>query len=187
MGLAAVVALAVLQGPERPAGRPEPRGTVQHFTYTEAPRPVPDTPFLDTAGRALDLSAFEGRVVLLNFWATWCAPCIREMPTLDRLQAALGGPAFTVLVVSEDRGGAKVAVPFLDKLGIERLSTHLDRKGELARAFGLLGLPTTILIDRAGREIGRLQGPAEWDAPEAGELIRHFMAAGEHEIIKTKD
>ncbi len=176
VGLAAVVAYAVLQGPERQAGRLEPRGAVQHFTYTEPPRPVPDTRFLDAAGQALDLSAFRGRVLLLNFWATWCAPCIREMPALDRLQAALDGPDFTVVLVSMDREGAKVAVPFLDKLGIRHLGTHLDPKGGLARAFGIIGLPTSILIDRAGREVGRIEGSAEWDAAEAHALIRHAVA-----------
>lgn len=177
IGLAAVVAGAAAVGFGIADERPQPRGAVQHFTYSEASPPVPEMPFVDAAGGAHSLSEFRGRAVLLNFWATWCAPCVREMPALDRLQAALGGAEFTVLVVSIDRGGAKVAVPFLERLGVTRLVTHLDPKSELARAFGIAGLPTTILIDRAGREVGRVQGAAEWDAPEARDLIRHFMTA----------
>ncbi len=176
-GLAAVIALAAAVGFGLADVRPEPRGAIQHFSYTVPSRPVPPTPFVDAAGAAVSLSDFRGSVVLLNFWATWCAPCVREMPALDRLQAALGGEAFTVLVVSIDRGGAKVAAPFLKRLGVTRLRTHLDPKSKLARAFAIAGLPTSILIDGAGREVGRVQGPAEWDAPEARELIRHFMPA----------
>ena len=176
-GLAAAIALAATVGFGLADERPEPRGAVQHFTYTEPSRPVPQTPFVDEAGAAVSLSDFRGGTVLLNFWATWCAPCLREMPALDRLQAALGGARFTVLLVSIDRGGAKVAAPFLKRLGVTRLRTHLDPKRKLERAFATFGLPTSILIDAAGREVGRVQGAAEWDAPEARELIRHFMAA----------
>ena len=176
-GLAAAIALAATLGFGSADERPEPRGAVQHFTYTEPSRPVPEVAFVDQAGAAVSLSDFRGGVVLVNFWATWCAPCIREMPALDRLQAALGGARFTVLLVSIDRGGAKVAAAFLKRLGVTRLRTHLDPKRKLARAFAIVGLPTSILIDGAGREVGRIQGAAEWDAPEARELIRHFMAA----------
>ncbi len=176
-GLAVAIALAAVIGFVPDGERPEPRGAVQHFTYTEPSRPVPEVAFVDEAGAAASLSDFRGGAVLVNFWATWCAPCIREMPTLDRLQAALGGARFTVLVVSIDRDGAKVAAPFLKRLGVTRLRTHLDPKRKLAQAFAIVGLPTSILIDGAGREVGRVQGPAEWDAPEARELIRHFMPA----------
>jgi thiol-disulfide isomerase/thioredoxin len=185
-GLAAAAVLVAALPFGRADERPQPQGAVQHFTYTEPPLPVPETPFADAAGTTVTLAAFRGRVVLLNFWATWCAPCIREMPALDRLQGSLGGRDFTVLIVSEDRGGAKVAVPFLKKLGVERLDTYLDAKGKLARALGLKGLPTTILIDRAGREVGRLRGPADWDAPEAEALLRHFIAPAEPELIETR-
>ncbi len=175
-GLAAAIALAATLGFGSADERPEPRGAVQHFTYTEPSRPVPPTPFVDQAGAAVSLSDFRGGVVLVNFWATWCAPCIREMPALDRLQAALGGDRFTVLLVSIDRDGAKVA-PFLERLGLTQLRTHLDPKRKLSRALAVVGLPTSILIDRTGLEVGRVQGPAEWDTPEAHELIRHFMTA----------
>ena len=176
-GFAVAIPLAAVIGSGPDGERPEPRGAVRHFTYTEPSRPVPPTPFVDQAGAAVSLTDFRGGVVLVNFWATWCAPCIREMPALDRLQAALGGDRFTVLVVSIDRDGAKVAAPFLKRLGVTRLSTYLDPKRKLAQALAVVGLPTSILIDRSGREVGRVQGPAEWDTPEAHELIRHFMTA----------
>ena len=176
-GFAVAIPLAAVIGSGPDGERPEPRGAVRHFTYTEPSRPVPPTPFVDQAGAAVSLTDFRGGVVLVNFWATWCAPCIREMPALDRLQAALGGDRFTVLVVSIDRDGAKVAAPFLKRLGVTRLSTYLDPKRKLAQALAVVGLPTSILIDRTGLEVGRVQGPAEWDTPEAHELIRHFMTA----------
>ncbi len=165
---------------------PTPSGTVQNFTYSKPSRPVPETKFLDADGQELDLGAFRGRVVLLNFWATWCAPCIREMPGLNRLQTTLGGPDFTVVAVSQDRGGAKIAGPFLKKVGGQDLDLYIDKFGRLARQVGLIGLPTTVLIDRNGQEIGRVEGPVEWDEPEARTLIEHFIGAGEPAVIKTK-
>jgi hypothetical protein len=97
------------------------------------------------------------------------------MPTLDRLQAKLRGADFTVIALSEDRGGAKVAGPFLKKLGLDNLDVYIDIHGRASRALGVTGLPTTLLIDAKGRLRGRLQGPAEWDAPEAVALIRYYL------------
>jgi thiol-disulfide isomerase/thioredoxin len=121
------------------------------------------------------LSDFAGRVVLLNLWATWCAPCVREMPTLDRLQAELGGPDFEVVALSSDRAGAAAVEPFFRTHGLSRLGVYLDPQGEATRALGTRGLPTTVLIDREGREVGRLEGVAEWDSPEAKALIRAYI------------
>ena len=146
-----------------------------NFTLLESPVPAPQTGFFDRSGALVTLAAFRGRVVLLNFWATWCAPCIREMPALDRLQADLGDQGLAVLAVSQDRGGAKVVRPFLEKLKLDNLAIYLDPAGKLGRDAGLRGLPTTLLIDRRGRLVGGLQGPAEWDSPEAARLIRHYL------------
>ncbi|MFQ5566596.1 MAG: TlpA family protein disulfide reductase [Paracoccaceae bacterium] len=110
--------------------------------------------------------------MLLNIWATWCAPCLREMPTLDRLQAQLGGPDFEVVALSIDRAGLKVVQNFYEKVGIQHLAMYIDSTGKGVRKLGISGLPTTFLIDRAGRELGRLIGPAEWDSSEMVAFIR---------------
>ena len=99
----------------------------------------------------------------------------------------LGGADFAVVVMSVDRGGAKVAVPFLEKLGVRNLSTYLDQKWKLSRAVKVRGYPTTLLIDRNGREIGRVAGVAEWDAPESVAFLRQFTEPGGPEIIKTSN
>ena len=125
-------------------------------------------------GEPMSLADFRGRIVLVNFWATWCGPCVAEMPSLDRLEAKLGGRDFTVITVSEDRNPAVIA-PFYEEHGLRHLKRYHDPSGALSRAFGIRGLPTTVLIDREGQEIGRIEGPAEWDSPEAKALIRHFM------------
>lgn len=151
-------------------------GAMENFDLAETPRPAPDGTFVDGQGRQVALSEFRGKLVLLNFWATWCGPCVRELPDLDRLQAALGGPGFQVLAVSSDRKGPEVVRPFLDKLGIRELAAYNDRKAALQRAFKVFGLPTTVLLDAEGRELGRLVGPAEWNSDEARRLIGHFMA-----------
>ena len=108
----------------------------------------------DGDGKPVTLQDFAGQVVLLNFWATWCAPCVREMPSLDRLQAKLGGEGLAVVTVSRDRGGANVVMPFYERLELTNLGVYLDPKGAFSRAFKVRGLPTTILIDREGRVVG---------------------------------
>lgn len=130
-----------------------------------APRPLPAPQFADGAGRALTLNDFRGRVVLLNVWATWCAPCREEMPTLDRLQGLLGGPDFEVLALSIDQTGLAVVQPFFDRIGIRHLRPYLDPAGAAMSALAVAGVPLTLLIDRDGHEIGRKLGPAVWDAP----------------------
>lgn len=147
----------------------------ENFTFSDPPVPAPSVAFETLDGAALDLGEFKGEVVLVNFWATWCAPCVREMPGLERLHQALKDEGFLVAAVSEDRGGAAKVTPFLDRLGLDALPVFLDRKGALARAFAVRGLPTTFLIDRNGGVVAGLTGPAEWDSPEAIALIRHYL------------
>jgi thiol-disulfide isomerase/thioredoxin len=142
------------------------------FALHESPQPVPDLQFEDGQGTTLSLADFRGRVVLLNIWATWCAPCRREMPTLDRLQAELGGPDFEVVALSIDRQGRRVVADFYEELGLRQLGIYLDPSGKAPRELNALGIPTTLLIDREGKEVGRLLGPAEWDSPEMADFIR---------------
>lgn len=150
-------------------------GEVKNFNLFKEPRPVAAIPFKDGAGRDLDLGAFKGRVVLVNLWATWCVPCREEMPALDRLQAELGGPDFQVVAVSQDRAGSDKVRAFLADIGAKNLPLYLDVSSRTARAWGAVGLPTTFLLDRDGREVGRLVGPAAWDSEDAKKLIRHFI------------
>lgn len=146
-----------------------------NFTLLDKPIPAPEETWEDGQGNTLSLADYRGRVVLVNFWATWCGPCVHEMPTLDNLQAELGPDGLVVLTVSEDRGGAKVVAPFMAENKLDNLGIHLDPSGEFARAFNVRGLPTTLLIDRDGRMVGGLEGPAEWDSQEAQVLIKHYL------------
>ncbi|WP_306224455.1 TlpA disulfide reductase family protein [Bosea beijingensis] len=114
-------------------------------------------------GRQLSLADFRGRFILLNLWATWCPPCVKEMPSLDRLQAAKGSETFEVVALSLDRQGMDVVGPFFKRTGIANLAIYLDRAARSMPALKITGLPTTILIDPAGREIARWAGAKEWD------------------------
>jgi thiol-disulfide isomerase/thioredoxin len=148
---------------------------MQNFTPTTALMPAPAFSFQDRGLKSLGLADFSGRLALVNFWATWCGPCIREMPTLLNLHKKLGGPDFQVIALSEDREGWKIITPFVTKNNLGELPVYHDPGGEALRALGVTGLPTTILFDRDGREIGRLAGIAEWDSDEVLELMRYYM------------
>ncbi len=109
--------------------------------------------------------------MLLNIWASWCVPCREEMPQLDKLQAELGGKDFEVVAVNIDRGGGDKAKKFLDETGATHLAPYTDPSGKLFAAVKAVGMPTTLLIDRDGKEIGRLVGPADWGSADAKRLI----------------
>lgn len=154
--LAGALALAVSPVSARPV-----------MPFHDAPRELRSPPFVDSDGRELTLADFRGRVVLLNVWATWCVPCREEMPTLDRLQARLGGEDFHVLPLSVDRAGLEPVRRFYEEIGIPHLGIYIAEGLSAMHALAVIGLPTTLLIDREGREIARLVGPAEWDSTEA--------------------
>ena len=153
-------------------------GSKLPFSGTRKARPVANVEFEDGEGARRSLVQFRGNVVLLNIWATWCTPCREEMPTLDRLQVKLGGPDFEVVALSIDQQGAAVARDFFKQIGIQALKLYVDSSAQAATKLGTFGLPTTLLIDREGREIGRHTGPAVWDAPEMVELLRRRIADG---------
>lgn len=142
----------------------------------DPPRALPDFVFTDEAGREHRVADFAGEVLVINLWATWCPPCVAEMPTLDRLQAMLGGERVRVLALSQDRGGAAVVRRFYDQTNVRNLPIWLDPRGAAARTLGARGLPTTLIVTRDGREAMRLAGEAEWDAPEMVKLIRAIGA-----------
>lgn len=170
-------------------GTPDaPPGGVTHAASTGAdklekfkgaePKPMPPLSFVDAEGRRVDLADFKDRVILLNLWATWCAPCVKEMPSLDRLQGQLGGDAFQVVALSLDRGGRTAVEPFYKKTGVEHLTVFLDPGSQSMKVLSLRGLPTTILVDPEGRELGRVEGAVEWDSPEAVSFLRQFLGHG---------
>ena len=144
--------------------------------------PAPAISFVDLAGNTVSLSEFTGKIVLVNLWATWCEPCLREMPSLERVQLRLGDK-IAVVAISEDHGGSKTVEPFIDKLGLKSVKIYLDPKSAMERAFKVQGLPTSFLIDRGGRVLGRVEGAAEWDAPKLLEVLKSFL--GGDEIIKA--
>lgn len=150
-------------------------GEMQNFTVHEAPRAVADIRFKDAAGGDLSLADFKGRVVLLNLWATWCAPCRREMPDIDALQAKYGGPDFVVVALSQDRKGVEAVRAFYREIGVENLEIFIDQKARSARTLRAPGLPTTLLLSKAGEELGRLIGPANWNSADARRLIEHYL------------
>jgi thiol-disulfide isomerase/thioredoxin len=158
-------------GPENPA----PTVPVSRLALHDQPKPLPAFGFTDAGGAALSLDGFKGRIVLLNIWATWCAPCRKEMPSLDRLQAEMGGPDFQVVALSIDRGDPDPVRAFFGEVGLSHLGIYLDQPSASTQALNVVGIPTTLLIDGEGREIGRATGPAEWDSPEMKALIRQGM------------
>jgi len=117
-------------------------------------------------------------VVLLNVWATWCVPCRKEMPTLDRLQAKLGGKDFLVIPLSIDREGVAPVKRFYQELKFEKLAIYVDPSGKGSQALAIPGVPTTLLIDRQGREVARKMGPAEWDGEETLSLVKQTIHRG---------
>ena len=152
------------------------QGRIKPFIRFDRPRPAPMAAFLDGQGRAVNALAFYGDVVLLSFWATWCAPCVWEMPHLDRLQARYIGKGLRVAAVSEDEQGEEEVRAFYRRHEIRNLPLYLDPEGAAIKEYGWIhGLPTTYLIDRKARVVGYMDGPAEWDSPEAHRLIEALL------------
>lgn len=161
------------QSPE--ALRKLAQGEMVGMEIFDEPKISPTTAFHDADGRDIRLGDLKGQVTLVNFWATWCAPCIKEMPSLSRLQATLGSEDFQIAVVSIDREGFEVTEPFLANLGVQNLTSYLDRSTRLTIEVGAIGLPTTILLNRNGEIVGRTIGPANWDSKDAKRLISALM------------
>ncbi len=146
------------------AGRAEARPP---FRLRKDPQPLLSPPILDEAGTTRVLGDFAGRVILLNIWATWCPPCREEMPALDRLEGLLGGPDFAVVPLCIDEGGIERGRRFYDEIGLVNLPLYWAEPLRVQLALAFIGLPTTLLIDRETREIGRLPGPFDWESEGA--------------------
>jgi len=158
--------------PKGPGANPLSQGHMAAFVFRREPETLAPTKFQDAEGRERTLADWRGKVVLLNLWATWCLPCRKEMPSLDRLQNELGSDKFEVVALSVDRKGLDASKKFLDETKVERLALYVDASGRAISELRVVGLPATLLLDAQGREIGRLLGPAEWDSDDAKRLIR---------------
>jgi thiol-disulfide isomerase/thioredoxin len=147
--------------------------------YQPAPegKHIPTTAFIDADGNQKSLADLRGDGLIVNFWATWCAPCVKEMPALDRMAGAAPDRGLRVLALSADREGASVVRKFYDVNGIRHLPVAIDKMSRVARAIGIHGLPTTVLYDAEGRERGRITGIAEWDTPAVIAFLGDCLAA----------
>lgn len=141
------------------------------FRSIDGPRPLPEFYFVDGSGAKRTLADFSGKTILINVWATWCPPCRKEMPSLDRLQSRMGGKDFQVLAISTDMNGISVVQEFYRNAGITSLEAYIDQTGETEKALKVPGLPTTLLVDKRGRAIGVKVGPAEWDSDEVSAVV----------------
>ncbi|MEM1074830.1 MAG: TlpA disulfide reductase family protein [Pseudomonadota bacterium] len=147
-------------------------GDMKKLVFHLAPQETSDAPFnlADDAGTAT-LADYQGKYVLLNFWATWCAPCRKEMPQLSELQTEFGGDDFEVLTIATGRNSPTGIRKFFDEIGVENLPRHQDPKQTLASQMAIFGLPITVLIDPNGREVARMRGDADWASENAKAVI----------------
>ena len=154
---------------------PLAHGEVAALAVSRTPFMVPDLTFKDGQGRERKLSDWRGRTVLLNLWATWCVPCRKEMPALDALQGDLGGDKFDVVAINIDTRDAEKPLAFLKDAGVKHLAFYADPSAkaftELKLAGKAFGMPTTLIVDRDGCEIGAMAGPAEWASPDGLALV----------------
>lgn len=153
-----------------------PAQALGEFIVLDTKLPAPALAFTTLAGEPKSLAEFRGHLVLVNLWATWCAPCVAEMPALERLQTKLGSD-LTVLAISEDRNGVAAVEPFLAQHGIKNLAIELDPKSTALNAFSVQGLPASFLIGADGLIIGRLDGAAKWDEPAMLSILGRYLGA----------
>jgi thiol-disulfide isomerase/thioredoxin len=143
----------------------DPDIKIGEFIPAATPQPAPEMSFDGLDGKPVSLADFRGKLVILNLWATWCQPCLREMPSLEKLEARLG-PTLVVLAVSEDRGGAEMVKPFLAKFDLDKLKIGLDPKSTAVHTLHARGLPTSLVVAPDGNVAGTVEGGAEWDSDQ---------------------
>ena len=141
----------------------------------EATLPLPAFTFQDADGAEKSPADFVGQGLVLNLWATWCPPCVAEMPALERMARLLAAERIVVLPLSSDRGGRAVVEAFYQRIGLTGLGIWLDPRGAAGRALGVRGLPTTIIVDRQGLERARLEGDAAWDQAPLVAAVRRLV------------
>jgi len=142
-------------------------GDMKKLNFHSEPKAVTEAAFFDEADAAMTLDAFEGKYVLLNFWATWCAPCRKEMPSLDALQKEFGGENFQVVTIATGRNQPAVIRRFFEQVGVDSLPGYRDPKQKVARDMFVLGLPISVILNPEGHEIARLRGDANWYSDSA--------------------
>ena len=150
-------------------------GTVNSFRWVKDPPLLPEIPVEHWPGRRISLSDYRGKIVLLNLWASWCPPCVYELPALDRLQQRFGGEQFTVAAVSVDRSPEPARAMFVDRLALEHLDFLIGRPEQLARILPLDVLPANFIIDREGRVVGVLRSYVDWESPAAYEFVERLI------------
>ena len=151
------------------------QGDMKKLNFHSKPKPVSQIPFDDLDGGRHRLSDYQGKYVLVNFWATWCAPCRKEMPTLEALQVALGGEDFQVLTIATQNPQTAGIPRFFAQAGVENLPMMNDAGSRLSRAMAVFGLPTTVLLNPEGQEIARLKGDADWASESALAVLRALV------------
>jgi thiol-disulfide isomerase/thioredoxin len=175
-GLAALtLGLAVLYGTNAPAVHDTPPALLDKFVLTEGRAAVPDLEFVDRAGETKSLADFRGQVLLVNLWATWCTPCVAELPDLAEAQEALEGDAVAIIPIDMERLEADKIAQFLREKNAGSLPVYIDRTYAVMQGFEANALPLTVLIDKEGREIGRAAGAQAWNHPDVIAYLR-FLA-----------
>ncbi|MFO1157554.1 MAG: TlpA disulfide reductase family protein [Reyranellaceae bacterium] len=174
-GAAAVVqSIAPAARAEVPAGLV--KGTMKRFKVTNPPKPLPNLEFFGAGDQPMHLADLNGKARLINLWATWCGPCVKEMPSLDRLQSLLPKDKFVVLPISLDGPTKGKVAPFYKDQNLGHLGIYYDKGKTAMSTLGVTLLPTSILVDPSGRELGRLEGDADWDTPDGLALIKAALA-----------
>jgi thiol-disulfide isomerase/thioredoxin len=153
------------------------------FIPATPPQPAPEVGFTDMEGKPVKLADFKGKLLVLNLWATWCLPCLEEMPSLEQLQINIPDK-LVVIAVSEDRGGKTVVDPFLEKLGLKKVKIYLDPKSDVGHAFEVRGLPTSIVIGADGKVLGKVEGAADWDSIEMRDALTPLLPKAPKDPLK---
>ncbi|MDR6263704.1 TlpA disulfide reductase family protein [Roseobacter sp. N2S] len=151
------------------------QGDMKKLAFTETPADAVETGFVDAADAPFSFSDFQGKYLLVNFWATWCAPCRHEMPTLDALQKTYGGDDFQVVAIATGHNPLPAIEAFFEKAEVENIAIYRDPKQKLAREMSVLGLPMTMILNPQGQEIARLRGDADWFGEDAQAIIRTLI------------
>jgi len=150
-------------------------GDMRKLMFLDAPVASSDVAFLGEDGQEMTLAEFRGKYAVVNFWATWCAPCRQEMPHLSALQEAMGGDKMEVVTIATGRNPRPAMIRFFEDINVDNLPLHTDEGQDLARDMGVLGLPVTVILDPDGREIARMQGSADWSSDNAMAIMQTLI------------